>query len=172
MTTSRTDPCTAQTGVPFVIAATFLYKFDLLKKLLKEGYNVNQTGQVTPAASKLQSHPSLPEQHDRVDVGGQVQVSGHRRVRPQQRRRPHHQDRQRRQRPDPGPGAQALGRTVDDQPVESRETGEFHRCQLHQQERTQHAPHVCAEGLGGPPQTPPHREGSATFHQNQAHSFD
>ncbi|XP_063921986.1 uncharacterized protein LOC135136562 isoform X3 [Zophobas morio] len=33
------------TGVPFVIAATFLYKFDVLKKLLKDGYNVNQTGQ-------------------------------------------------------------------------------------------------------------------------------
>lgn len=38
----------AQTGVPFVIAATFLYKFDVLKKLLKDGYNVNQTGQVNP----------------------------------------------------------------------------------------------------------------------------
>ncbi|RZC41499.1 uncharacterized protein BDFB_001381 [Asbolus verrucosus] len=33
------------TGVPFVIGATMLYKFDLLKKLLKDGYNINQTGQ-------------------------------------------------------------------------------------------------------------------------------
>ncbi|XP_044260076.1 uncharacterized protein LOC123008358 isoform X2 [Tribolium madens] len=32
-------------GVPFVIAATLLYKLDLMKKLLKDGYNVNQTGQ-------------------------------------------------------------------------------------------------------------------------------
>nr|XP_974847.2 PREDICTED: uncharacterized protein LOC663720 isoform X2 [Tribolium castaneum] len=33
------------TGVPFAIAATLLYKPDLLKKLLKDGFNVNQTGQ-------------------------------------------------------------------------------------------------------------------------------